>query len=126
MNRRVKNAFGILCAAVLGTVLGRLLRESYIQPNEDGSRTPNSSLSIPDLIPGLVAAGRTRDVPWVWLRIPMWLTAFVVNFSFSAAGGDMDNVRETITRLVKENSGIDIEGILSAMDTLNVDNDLWS
>ena len=38
----------------------------------------------------------------------------------------MDNVRETITRLVKENSGIDIEGILSAMETLNVDNDLWS
>ena len=71
MNRRVKSAFGILCAAVLGTVVGRLLRESYIQPNEDGSRTSTSNLSIPDLIPGLVAAGRTRDVPWVWLRIPM-------------------------------------------------------
>ena len=83
MKRRVQSAFGVLCAAVLGAVLGKLLRESYLKPDTGENENPPSAaanLSIPDLVPGLIAAGKNREAPWVWFHVPTWAVAFTINF----------------------------------------------
>ena len=128
MKRRVQSAFGVLCAAVLGAVLGKLLRQSYLKPDIGGNENPPNApahLSIPDLVPGLIAAGKNREAPWVWFHVPTWAVAFTINFLYSMAGGDLDEVRKSVTGIVKAQTGIDIDGILSAMESLNAESDLW-
>ena len=128
MKRRVQSAFGVLCAAVLGAVLGKLLRESYLKPDTGENENPPSAaanLSIPDLVPGLIAAGKNREAPWVWFHVPTWAVAFTINFLYAMAGGDLDEVRKSVTGIVKRQTGIDIEGVRSAMESLNAESDLW-
>ena len=51
--------------------------------------------------------------------------ATAINFLYAMAGGDLDEVRKSVTGVVKSQTGIDIEGVLSAMESLNAESDLW-
>jgi len=78
--------------AVLGAAAGRLaadLRRSREQ-GKPLEITREAAMPRPqEVVPGLVAALRVRDRPWVYLQIPGWFAAFAVNFAFSALGREL-------------------------------------
>ncbi|MDA1062470.1 MAG: hypothetical protein O2895_06150 [Chloroflexi bacterium] len=78
--------------AVLGAAAGRLaadLRRRREQ-GEPLEITREAAMPRPqEVVPGLVAALRVRDRPWVYLQIPGWFAAFAVNFAFSALGREL-------------------------------------
>ncbi|GMU41399.1 MAG: hypothetical protein AMXMBFR23_22650 [Chloroflexota bacterium] len=100
----------ILIAAALGAVLGRVALE--VRQRVEAGEPPETvdlrrvTVRIQDLVPGLVAAMRVRDVPWSWLHIPSWLAAFAVNVAVAAVGGDLSRLREMVERAAMGVAGL--------------------
>lgn len=100
----------ILIAAALGAVLGRVALE--VRQRVEAGEPPETvdlrrvTVRIQDLVPGLVAAMRVRDVPWSWLHIPSWLAAFAVNVAVAAVGGDLSRLREMVERAAMGAAGL--------------------
>lgn len=92
MLRRLRTVLLVVGFAVLGAVAGRIAadlrrRNELGEPLElsRGAATPRPQ----EIVPGLIAALRTRDRPWSFLHIPSWFAAFTVNFVFSALGREL-------------------------------------
>lgn len=108
--RRLRSMLLVLVAAALGAVVGRVALE--VRQRVEAGEPPESvdlrrvTVRIQDLVPGLVAAMRVRDVPWVWLHIPSWLAAFAVNVAVAAVGGDLSRLREMVERAAMGAAGL--------------------
>ncbi len=111
MIRRLRSLLLVLLAAGLGAVAGRVALE--VRHRIDAGEPPESvdlrrvTVRVQDLVPGLVAALRVRDVPWSWLHIPSWLAAFGVNFAVAAIGGDLSRLRSMVERSAMGMAGVD-------------------
>ncbi|MDA0270240.1 MAG: hypothetical protein O2798_08860 [Chloroflexi bacterium] len=124
MIRRLRTFLLIAIAAVLGAVLGRVALE--MRQRMDAGEPPESidlrriTIRVQDLVPGLVAAMRVRDVPWSWLHIPSWLAAFGVNLGVAAFGGDLSRMREMVER-----AAMGMAGITPGWDGRSTDTPAW-
>ncbi len=87
MLRWLHTTLWIALAAVVGALLGRLAAElrhraesgdDLVGALDEISLDPRT-LAPRELVPGLVAAVRARDVPWSYLHVPPWLAALSVN-----------------------------------------------
>jgi hypothetical protein len=92
MFRKLLAIAAAVMAAVLGLLAGRMVAQWRAQSAAGASlhiEPPSRRVRARDLMPGLMAALRTRDRPWSYLHVPPWLAAFAVNFAFAALQGEM-------------------------------------
>jgi len=78
--------------AVLGAVAGRVAADLRRRREQGEPLEVTREATIPrpqEVVPGLIAALRVRDRPWLYLQIPGWFAAFAVNFAFSALGREL-------------------------------------
>ena len=102
MLRRLRSLLLIALGAVAGALAGRLaaeLRRRAEAGEELGGALEAVSLnprtlSPRELVPGVVAAVRVRDVPWSYLHVPSWLAALSVNFGAAALARELEQLGE--------------------------------
>jgi hypothetical protein len=102
MLRRLRSLLLIALGAVAGALAGRLaaeLRRRSEAGEELGGALGSVSLnprtlSPRELVPGIVAAVRVRDVPWSYLHLPSWLAALAVNFGTAALARELAQLSE--------------------------------
>jgi hypothetical protein len=102
MLRRLRSLLLIALGAVVGALAGRLaaeLRRRSEAGEELGGALDSVSLnprtlSPRELVPGIVAAVRVRDVPWSYLHLPSWLAALAVNFGAAALARELAQLSE--------------------------------
>jgi hypothetical protein len=84
---------GAVAGALAGRVAADLRRqlEAGLQPSIDPATI---ELRPRDVVPGLLAAMRSGDRPWSYLRIPAWLVAFAVNFALGAFSEELGPLRK--------------------------------
>ncbi len=102
MLRRLRSALLIALAAVIGALAGRLAAE--MRRRAEAGEPPKGALgevslnprtlSPRELVPGIVAAVRVRDVPWSYLHIPSWFAALSVNFGAAALARELEQLGE--------------------------------
>ena len=102
MLRRLRSLLLIALGAVAGALAGRLAAElrRRSEAGEELGGALNSvslnprTLSPRELVPGIVAAVRVRDVPWSYLHVPSWLAALAVNFGAAALARELAQLSE--------------------------------
>lgn len=102
MLRRLRSLLLIALGAVAGALAGRLAAELR-RRSEAGEKLGGAldsvslnprTLSPRELVPGIVAAVRVRDVPWSYLHLPSWLAALAVNFGAAALARELAQLSE--------------------------------
>lgn len=102
MLRWLWSTLWIVLAAVAGALLGRLAAElrRRAEHGEDAAGALDEvsldprSLTPREVIPGLVAAVRVRDVPWSYLHLPRWLAALCVNCGVAVLARELAQFEE--------------------------------
>ena len=92
MLRKIRMVLIAVGFAVLGAAAGRVAADLRRRQEQGEPLEVTREAAIPrpqEVVPGLIAALRVRDRPWLYLRIPGWFAAFAVNFAFSALGREL-------------------------------------
>ncbi len=97
-------ALGAIAGALAGRITAELRRRAETGEELSGALDQISlnprTLSPRELVPGIVAAVRVRDVPWCYLNLPPWMAAMSVNFGTAALAHELAQ----LDQLIRDNS----------------------